>query len=356
MKKWHRYSNKYKRRIILPYTVREQQRERGYVAAEIEATMNTEASNAHAAPEQETFDVAVIGAGPAGLTAGLYAARAGLRTAIFERISPGGQLAQTERIDNYPGFPQGAGGFELAWQMKEQAERFGARIITEEVAALDLAGNPKALTTPFGTYQTCSVIIATGARPRKLGVPGEAELTGRGVSYCATCDGNFFRGKTVMVVGGGNTAAADAIYLARLAQRVIIVHRRNALRATPVYHQQLEQLENVTFMWESEVRALDGAQGKLASAQVEHLATGALETVPVDGVFVAVGTQPNTEFLSGALELDAGGYIKATETGATSVPGVFAAGDVRAKQLRQVVTAVSDGAVCAEQAANYVAI
>lgn len=304
----------------------------------------------------ETFDVAIIGAGPAGLTAGLYAARAGLRTAIFERMAPGGQLAQTERIDNYPGFPQGAGGFELAWSMKEQADRFGVQLINEEITTADLAAVPKTLTAPYGTYHAKSVIIATGARPRKLGVPGEVELTGHGVSYCATCDGNFFRGKTVMVVGGGNTAAADAIYLARLAQRVILVHRRDILRATPVYHQQLEQLENVTFMWESEVRTLDGAQGKLAAAQVEHLATGVLETVPVDGVFVAVGTQPNTEFLADALPLDESGYIRAAADGATPIPGVFAAGDVRTKHLRQVVTAVADGAVCAEQAASYVAI
>lgn len=309
-------------------------------------------ANAHT----ETLDVAIIGAGPAGLTAGLYAARAGLRAAVFERLSPGGQLAQTERIDNYPGFAQGAGGFELAWSMKEQAERFGVRIINEEVSALDVAAAPKTLVTPAGAYRAASVIVATGARPRKLGVPGEAELTGRGVSYCATCDGNFFRGKTVMVVGGGNTAAADAIYLSRLASRVILVHRRNALRATPVYHRQLAELENVEFVWNATVRALHGEDGKLAAAQIEHLADGSLETIPVDGVFVAVGTQPNTELLAGALPLDEAGYIVADETCATPVPGVFAAGDVRAKTLRQVVTAVADGAVCAEQAASYVAI
>lgn len=304
----------------------------------------------------EIFDVAVIGAGPAGLTAGLYAARAGLHTAVFEQLSPGGQLAQTERIENYPGFSEGAGGFELAWSMKEQAERFGVQIINEEVSSLDLASPVKQLRTPYGSYSARSVIVATGARPRKLGVPGEAQLTGHGVSYCATCDGSFFRGKTVMVVGGGNTAAADAIYLSRLAERIILVHRRDKLRATPVYHEQLTKLENVSFMWNTEVRALRGEEGKLVSAQVEHLGDGALETVPVDGVFVAVGTQPNTEFLAGALPLDAGGYIAASETGETSIPGVFAAGDVRVKALRQVVTAVSDGAVCAEQAANHVAI
>lgn len=308
------------------------------------------------APGGETFDVAVIGAGPAGLTAGLYAARAGLSAAVFERLSPGGQLAQTERIENYPGFAEGAGGFDLAWSMKEQAERFGVRIINEEVSSLDLASPVKRLRTPYGEYGARSIIVATGARPRKLGVPGEAELIGHGVSYCATCDGSFFRGKTVMVVGGGNTAAADAIYLSRLAERVILVHRRDKLRATRVYHDQLTKLENVSFMWNAEVRALHGEDGKLVSAQVEHLGDGILETVPVDGVFMAVGTQPNTEFLTGALPLDAGGYIAASETGETSIPGVFAAGDVRAKALRQVVTAVSDGAVCAEQAANYVAI
>ena len=240
--------------------------------------------------------------------------------------------------------------------MKEQAERFGVQIINEEVSALDLTAPVKRLDTPYGSYGARSVIVATGARPRKLGVPGEAELTGRGVSYCATCDGSFFRGKTVMVVGGGNTAAADAIYLSRLAERVILVHRRDKLRATPIYHDQLAKLENVSFMWSTEVRALHGEDGKLVSAQVEHLGNGALETVPVDGVFVAVGTQPNTEFLADALPLDTGGYISASETGETSIPGVFAAGDVRAKALRQVVTAVSDGAVCAERAANYVAI
>lgn len=311
---------------------------------------------AEAASNPDILDVAVIGAGPAGLTAGLYAARAGLRVAVFERLSPGGQLAQTERIDNYPGFAQGVGGFELAWSMKEQAERFGVPVESEEIQSVDLAASPKTLVTPSGTRRARAVVVATGARPRKLGVPGEAELTGRGVSYCATCDGNFFRGKTVMVAGGGNTAAADAIYLSRLASRVILVHRRDQLRATPIYRKQLAELENVELVFNATVRALHGEDGKLASAQIEHLPTGELETVPVDGLFVAVGTQPNTEFLAGALPLDEAGYIIADETGATPVPGVFAAGDVRTKILRQVVTAVADGAVCAEQAASYVAI
>ena len=371
LKKWYQHSNNIAKGRLGPYTERKTYSERGFGPRIWGISMNSQSINmqvesglpiasggafAPEAPGVETFDVAVIGAGPAGLTAGLYAARAGLRTAVFERLSPGGQLAQTERIENYPGFAEGAGGFDLAWSMKEQAERFGVQIINEEVSSLDLVSPVKQLVTPYGAYGARSVIVATGARPRKLAVPGEVELTGHGVSYCATCDGSFFRGKTVMVVGGGNTAVADAIYLSRLAERVILVHRRDKLRATPVYHEQLTKLENVSFMWSTEVRALHGEEGKLVSAQVEHLGDGTLETVPVDGVFVAVGTQPNTEFLAGALPLDAGGYIAASESGETSIPGVFAAGDVRAKTLRQVVTAVSDGAVCAEQAANHVGI
>lgn len=305
---------------------------------------------------QEVYDLAIIGAGPAGLTAALYAARAGLSTALFERLSPGGQCAQTEHLENYPGYTRSTSGFELSMDMYDQALSFGAKAIMEDVTSVDFSAEPNKLVTPFNTYFARTVIVATGAVASQLGLPHEDELRGRGVSYCATCDGNFFRGKTVMVVGGGNTAAADAIYLSRLAERVILVHRRDKLRATRVYHDQLAKLENVSFMWNTEVRALHGEEGKLVSAQVEHVGDGTLETLPVDGVFVAVGTQPNTEFLSGALPLDAGGYIAASETGETSIPGVFAAGDVRAKALRQVVTAVSDGAVCAEQAANHVAI
>ena len=227
----------------------------------------------------ETFDVAVIGAGPAGLTAGLYAARAGLRTAVFERLSPGGQLAQTERIENYPGFAEGAGGFELAWSMKEQAERFGVQIDQRG----GLLARPGAAGEAAASRHTGPTALEASSWPRaparaSSACPARPQLTGHGVSYCATCDGSFFRGKTVMVVGGGNTAAADAIYLSRLAEHVILVHRRDKLRATPVYHEQLAKLENVSFMWSTEVRALRGEEGKLVSAQVEHLGDGALET------------------------------------------------------------------------------
>ncbi len=316
---------------------------------------NTEVKTVVSAAEAEVLDVAVIGAGPAGLAAALYAARAGLAVVVFERASAGGQLAQTERVDNYPGFPAGAGGFELAWSMKEQAERFGARIVSEEVTGVEFDGQVKTLVTPFGSYRARAVIVATGARARKLGLTGEEALVGRGVSYCATCDGGFFRGKRVVVVGGGNTAVADALYLSRIASQVVLVHRRDKLRATAVYNDQLKAAENISLVLEANVTCLRERDGKLSAVDIAG-ADGCAETLEADGLFVAIGTLPNTEFLGGALALDAAGYIVADETGRTSVAGVFAAGDVRAKELRQVVTAVSDGAVCAERAASELSI
>ena len=303
----------------------------------------------------ETFDVAVIGAGPAGLTAGLYAARAGLRAAVFERLSPGGQLAQTEHIENYPGFAEGAGGFELAWSMKEQAERFGARIINEEVSSLDLVSPVKQLVTPYGAYGARSVIVATGARPRKLGCP--ARPSSRAVAYpiAPPATANFFRGKTVMVVGGGNTAAADA----SLSLRAWPSASSSCIAAT-----SCAQRACTTISWPNSKTYPSCGTPRCApctarraswfQAQVEHVGDGTLETLPGDGVFVAVGTQPNTEFLSGALPLDAGGYIAASETGETSIPGVFAAGDVRARSPSPggARRCCPIGAVCAEQAAR----
>ena len=295
-------------------------------------------------------DVAIIGAGPAGLTAALYAARAGLSCMLFERMVAGGQLGQTEHVENYPGFPEGVNGFELAFAMKQQAERFGARFVGEEVVSVDFSKPVKVLATAFGSYQARTVIVAAGARARKLDVPLEDALAGRGVSYCATCDGNFFRGKTV--------AVADAIYLSRICEKVLLVHRRDTLRATKVYHERLQELPNVEFYWNSQVKGLVAENGKLAGLRIEQTSEdGAphMLTVSAAGLFVAVGTQPNSEFLRDALELNEKGYVVAGETGATSVPGVFAAGDVREKSLRQVVTAAGDGAVCAEQVSAYLA-
>lgn len=316
----------------------------------------TSAACKTADPAVDVIDLAVIGSGPAGLTAGLYAARAGLEVVVFERIAPGGQLAQTEHMENYPGFPEGTNGFELAFAMKQQADRFGVRNVGEEVLGVDFTQNPKVLKTAFNEYRAKSVIIATGARPRKLGLALEEELQGRGVSYCATCDGNFFRDKEVMVVGGGNTAAGDAIYLSRICKKVYLVHRRDKLRATAVYHKRLEDLPNLEFVWNAVPRKLVAEQGALAGVRVEMLETGEERDIAVDGLFVAVGTQPNTEFLDGALRTDETGYIISDESGTTEVPGVFVAGDVRTKSLRQVVTAVSDGALCAEEAAEFLAL
>ncbi len=304
---------------------------------------------------QDVLDVAVIGAGPAGLTAGLYAARAALDVVVFERIAPGGQLGQSEHMDNYPGFPEGTNGFDLAFAMKQQADRFGARTISEEVTAVDFAQEPKLVVTASGEYHARSVIVATGARARRLGLEREEELQGHGVSYCATCDGNFFAGTDGAVVGGGNSAADDAIYLSRICNKVYLIHRRGKLRATAIYHKRLEDLPNVEFVWDAAPRELLVQDGRLSGVQVEMLETGETREIACAGLFVAVGTQPNTEFLDGALELDETGYIVAGESGRTAINGVYAAGDVRTKALRQVVTAVSDGAVCAEGAAGFLA-
>ena len=305
--------------------------------------------------DNDVLDVAIIGAGPAGLTAGLYAARSGLSCAMFERLTPGGQLATTEHLENYPGFTQSTSGFELTMIMHEQATAFGARTIGEEVMAVDLAAVPKRITTAFGAYEAKAVIVATGSRPAKLELPMEPELEGRGVSYCATCDGNFYRGKDVVVVGGGDTAAADAIYLARICRKVYLVHRRDALRATAIYHQRLQELENLEFVWDSEVVNYLAEDGKVGGVRVRGVKDGAERDIAASGVFIAIGMRPNTEFLEGQLPLDEVGYVMADERGATEVAGVFAAGDVRTTVLRQAVTAVSDGAVCADEIAEFLA-
>ena len=303
--------------------------------------------------DNDVLDVAIIGAGPAGLTAGLYAARSGLSCAMFERLTPGGQLATTEHLENYPGFTQSTSGFELTMLMHEQATRFGARTVGEEVRAVDLAATPKKRTTAFGAYEAKAVIIATGSRPAKLELPMEQQLEGHGVSYCATCDGNFFRGRDVVVVGGGDTAAADAIYLSRICNKVHLVHRRDTLRATAIYHQRLRELGNLEFVWDSEVVNYLAEDGKVGGVRVRSTKDGSERDIACAAVFIAIGMRPNTEFLEGALPLDETGYIIADERGATQVQGVFAAGDVRTKVLRQAVTAVSDGAVCADEIAEF---
>lgn len=300
------------------------------------------------------YDLIVVGGGPAGYTAALYGARAGLDTLVVEKLSAGGQMALTETIDNYPGYPEGVEGFTLAQTMQAQAERFGAKTAYAEVEAMDLAASPKTLTTSEGTLTARTVILAMGANPRTLGLPEEGELIGRGVAYCATCDGMFYKGKTVVVVGGGNTAAADALLLSRIAEKVHLVHRRDTLRATKIYHEPLEKAENVEFHWNSTVTAVRHGD-TVTGVQLRDTRTGELTELPCDAVFVSIGRQPATELVRGQLELDGGGYIVADETTRTSLPGVFAAGDLRTKPMRQVVTAVADGAVAVQMAEEYLA-
>ena len=304
--------------------------------------------------ETHVYDMVVVGGGPGGYTAALYAARAGLDTLVLEKLSAGGQMALTEEIDNYPGFEDGIDGFTLAEKMQQQAERFGAKSAYAQVERMDLTASPKVLETSEGTFHARTVVLATGANPRELGLPHEAALTGRGIAYCAACDGMRYKGKTVVVVGGGNSAAADAMLLSRIAQKVILVHRRDALRATKVYHAPLMQAENLEFRWNSVVTELLHEE-KLTGVKVKNVHTGEEDTIPCDGVFISVGRKPATELVQGQLELDRSGYIIADETTATNLPGVYAVGDVRTKPLRQVVTAVADGATAVHMAEEFLA-
>lgn len=300
------------------------------------------------------YDMLIIGGGPGGYTAALYAARAGLSVALLEKLSAGGQMALTSEIDNYPGFPKGVDGFELGLQMKEGAERFGAETVLAEVFSLRLEEEIKEAHTSEGLFRGRTVVFATGANPKTLGVPGEERLTGKGLHYCAHCDGMFYRNKTVMVVGGGNTAAADALLLSRIAKKVIVVHRRDTLRATKIYHEPLIRAENVEFLWNSSVTALI-SDDRVRGAVVRGLRSGEEQEVAVDGIFVSIGRAPATALVAGQLELDENGYVVAGESTQTNLPGVFAVGDVRAKALRQIVTAVSDGAIAAHFADEYLA-
>lgn len=303
---------------------------------------------------EHIYDVIIIGGGPGGYTAALYGARAGLDVLVLEKLSAGGQMALTSQIDNYPGFEEGVDGFTLAEKMQAGAERFGAKTELAEVYSVDLKDKIKKVDTSEGTFYGKTVVISTGASPRELGLEKEQSLVGRGVNYCAACDGMFYRGKTVVVVGGGNSAAADAMLLSRVCEKVIVVHRRDTLRATKIYHEPLMQAENVAFQWDSVVTELlyeDGFKG----VRLKNVKTEEETEIACDGIFVSVGRKPVTEFLEGQVELDKGGYIAADESTRTNIPGVFAVGDVRTKVLRQVVTAVADGAVASHYIDEYLA-
>lgn len=301
----------------------------------------------------EILDTVIIGGGPAGYSAALYCTRAGLSTVIVEKMTPGGQMATTTQIDNYPGFEEGVDGFELGDKMRKGAERFGAKTHYAEVTAVSLTENPKKIATTNGDLYAKTVVIATGAAPRELGIADEQRFRGKGVGYCATCDGMFFRGKTVAVNGGGNTAVEDALFLSKLCEKVYLIHRRDTLRASRAEAQALEKAPNVEFLWNKVVTGLEGAD-KLEKIVLQDTVTKDTTTLDAQGLFVAIGRVPSTELFKDVLKTDAFGYIEADETTRTSIPGVFAVGDVRTKPLRQVVTAVGDGAVASKYIEEYI--
>ena len=297
------------------------------------------------------YDTVIIGGGPAGYSAALYAARAGLDTLVLERTMAGGQAAITDIIENYPGFDEGIGGFELATRMQKGAEAAGAVTEYGEALSLEVSGKVKKIITDSGNFLAKTVIIATGADPRRLGLDGEEELMGRGVHYCAHCDGRFYKDKTVAVVGGGNTAVEDALYLSRIAKKVYLIHRRDTLRATRVYHEPLMSAENIEILKNKTPVALLRGE-RLEGVRLRDTADGSESELSVDALFVAIGRVPVTGFLPGEILLE-DGYIKAGESTETTALGVFAAGDVRTKSLRQVITAAADGAIAADAAEKY---
>jgi thioredoxin reductase (NADPH) len=298
-------------------------------------------------------EVVIIGSGPAGLTAAIYAARSQLSPLLITGNALGGQAATTSEVENYPGFPDGIGGMDLTQLMQQQAERFGARVQMDEVVEVNLRQQPFAVKTYGNTYEARSLIIATGVSPRLLGVPGEEEFRGRGVSFCATCDGFFYRDKKVAVVGGGDAAVEEAIYLTRFASTVYVIHRRNRLRAQKVVQQRAFENDKIEFVWDSVVTEVLG-QDTVSAVRTKNVKTGEETTLAVEGMFTYIGTVPNTKLFEGQLEFDELGYIATDRRMHTSVPGVFAAGDVQERALRQVATAVGSGAIAAMEAEQFI--
>lgn len=303
--------------------------------------------------KNHVYDMIIVGGGPGGYTSALYAARAGLETIVLEKLSAGGQMSLTWQIDNYPGFENGIDGFSLAEKMQKQAEKYGAKSEYAEVFNMDLAGKLKRVETSSGIYIGKTVVIATGANPRELGLDKEKELIGHGVAYCAACDGMFYKDKIVVVVGGGNSAVSDATLLSRIAKKVIIVHRRDTLRATKIYNDQLMKTENIEFRWNSTVKELLYGE-RLTGVRLKDTVTGEENIIECDGLFVSIGRKPTIDFLDNQIELDNKGYIVAGENTEMSIPGVYAVGDVRTKLLRQIVTAVADGAMAVHMAEKYI--
>ncbi len=301
---------------------------------------------------QEIFDVAIIGGGPAGLSAAIYAGRAHLRACLFEGMSAGGQMFNTSTIENFPGFSI-VDGPELSQKMEAQVRQWGTEIIYSHIAKLKREADLFELTNyNEETVLARTVIVAAGSIPRKLQVPGELELAGQGVSYCATCDGAFFRDKDVAIIGGGDSAIEESLYLARLVRQVTVIHRRDALRATKDLQERAFANPRIEFLWDTTVEAIEG-HARVEALRVRNVKTQAVTALPVAGVFIYIGMLPNTAFLEGLVELDEYGYVVADESTLTSVPGLFAAGDIRTKDLRQIVTALADGAMAATAAERY---
>lgn len=294
----------------------------------------------------------ILGGGPAGYTAALYAARAGFDTLLIERMSAGGQMALTGEIENYPGFDEGVDGFTLGMKMQNAAEKYGAKTEYDEVTEVDFSGKIKKVRTVGGEFFGKTVVISTGANPRELGVNGESELVGRGVHYCAHCDGRFYKDKTVAVIGGGNSAVSDALYLSRLAKKVYLIHRRDSLRAEKIFEEALKNADNIEILWNSKVEDFI-TDGRVTGLKLISTQSEKVSEIECDGVFVSIGRKPATDFLQGVVALDKNGYIIADESTKTGIDGVYAVGDVRTKPLRQIVTAAADGAVAVHFAEEY---
>ena len=292
------------------------------------------------------YDVIIIGSGPAGLTAGVYTSRAKLKTLIISGTLPGGQLMTTSEVENYPGFPNGIFGPELMMNMRQQAERFGAIVIDDEVTKISFKDYPYLISTHSESYEGQSVLLCTGASPRKLGVKGEQEFSGRGVSYCATCDGPFFKGEDIIVVGGGDTALEEAIFLTKFGKSVKIVHRKESLRASKILQEKAFENSKIQFVWNHTVEAIDGNK-KIESIEIKDVTNGKVQTIKAGGLFIAIGHEPNTSIFRGNLELDDKGYIVIKDNTKTSIDGVFAAGDVHDYRYRQAVTAAGFGCMAA---------
>jgi thioredoxin reductase (NADPH) len=303
--------------------------------------------------QKKQYDVVIIGGGPAGLTAGIYAARARLKTVMIEKMAVGGQIINAWLVENYPGYKDGVSGVDLTMAMHEQATKFGLETISDEVMSIEVKGQQKIVKTAGGDYEAKSIIIAGGAERQKINVPGEKEFTGKGVSYCATCDGAFFRNKAVAVLGGGNSAVTEALELTKFASKIYLIHRRHELRATKILQEKLLADTRIQILWDTVVEEIKGEKF-VNKLKIKNAVTGQASELPVDGVFVSVGTQPATGYLKGIITLDAFGSVVVNDRLETNVPGIFAAGDIRSGSIKQVIGAAGDGAMAAINAGKYI--